>query len=74
MPKVTTTWTAEAVEHDEDPGAQAKPSLLDQLLAERSQIARDAKARVAKLDRHINLLRQSGAEEILREAQDALRS
>lgn len=53
-------------------GATPTPSLLDQLITRRTQIARQAKDAVAKLDRQINLLRQSEAETIIREAEEAL--
>lgn len=49
-----------------------QPSLLDQLLARRAQIAKDTKARIAKLDREINLLRQSDAEQIVKGAKETL--
>ena len=51
---------------------QPKPSLLDELISRRAQIARRAKEAVAKLDRQINVLRQSEAETIVREAREAL--
>lgn len=46
--------------------------LIDQLRAKRANIARDASKRTKALDRQIQLLEQSDAESIVKQAQDAL--
>lgn len=57
-----------------DAGEPVEPSLLDQLITERSKIAIKAKSEVAKLDREIKCLRESDAENIVREAREALKA
>lgn len=48
------------------------PPLVDQLKTKRAKMAKEHAARMRRLDRHIELLEGSDAENILREAEAAL--
>ena len=51
--------------------AQPTP-LIDRLKAKRAKLAAEANRRVRQLDRQITLLAQSGAEDLIKEAERAL--
>lgn len=50
----------------------APMSIVDQLVAKRAKLAADHKRKIQKLDRQINMLEQSDAERLVREAQETL--